>query len=263
MKIFPLSDTHNEFGDYPYDFPDCDVICLCGDIGTKTSGIKWAIEMSHKKNVKIIYINGNHEYYGAKLSQGNHLQKHQLSLSEGTNVHFLEKSSVVIDGVRFIGTTLWTDYTFNDIKAKSIDKAKMVLNDYKKIRMGIEYGWRKFNPIYAINEYNKCFLWLNEELQKSGDWDKTVVMTHHSPSGRSLEDEYKDDVLSPAYAGNLDDFILKNQYDLHIHGHIHSKSDYTVGNTRVIANPLGYYHIKNDKDAAVNKNFDPNWIINI
>ena len=81
--------------------------------------------------------------------------------------------------------------------------------------------------------------WLEDSLRKSKT-DKNVVVTHHAPSPKSLPDQYKNDILSAAHASDLSELIDKYQPDIWIHGHIHSPSDYNIGNTRVICNPRGY-----------------------
>jgi hypothetical protein len=66
----------------------------------------------------------------------------------------------------------------------------------------------------------------------------TVVVTHFAPSLRSADPRYG---VSPGTAGfcnALDDLLPQAQ--LWLHGHLHCPVDYTVGDCRVVANPLGY-----------------------
>ncbi len=69
---------------------------------------------------------------------------------------------------------------------------------------------------------------------------KTIVVTHHAPSALSLPEHRRDKTLSCAYASHLDDFILRHQPSLWIHGHIHTPCDYRIGATRILSNTHGY-----------------------
>jgi hypothetical protein len=51
---------------------------------------------------------------------------------------------------------------------------------------------------------------------------------------------FRDDILSSAYASNLEPLILQYQPQYRIHGHIHTTIKYEVGSTKVICNPNGY-----------------------
>jgi len=90
---------------------------------------------------------------------------------------------------------------------------------------------------------------------------KTVVITHMAPSARSIPDHYKDELLSAAYASHLDE--LAQGADLWIHGHIHDSVDYSIGNCRVISNPLGYPRSDEQGIAAQNSRFNPNFVVTV
>jgi len=83
-------------------------------------------------------------------------------------------------------------------------------------------------------------LYRMEAFLKTHDPDRTIVMTHHAPSGQSLKAADRTKSLSCAYASNLDEFILRHQPRMWVHGHLHHSCDYRIGRTRVICNPQGY-----------------------
>ena len=65
-------------------------------------------------------------------------------------IHLLDSSAVVIDGVRFLGTTLWTDFDINGVGHKqylSMLAAKNVMADFNCIRFG-STGW--FSPPQSV-----------------------------------------------------------------------------------------------------------------
>ena len=98
---------------------------------------------------------------------------------------------------------------------------------------------------------------MEEEITKGKkEKKKTVVVTHHAPSIRSVAEQYKNEHLSAAFASEMEKFIEKTKPDLWVHGHVHTSSDYHIGSTRVICNPRGYADEPND-------NFDDDLVIEI
>ncbi len=104
MRLLLLSDLHREFGDIDIPENSADVIVLAGDIDIGTRGVGWAKRVFDKP---VVYVGGNHENYGHSVPAfGQKLR----DAAEGSNVRFLENDSVIINGVRFLGCTLWTDF---------------------------------------------------------------------------------------------------------------------------------------------------------
>lgn len=248
MKIQIISDLHQEFGFVEINFDQADVVIFAGDTNLGIKGIEWI--KSKIKNKPVIYILGNHEYY--KGSYPKTLNKIKDSAKD-SNIFVLENDSVDIDGVRFHGTTLWTDFSIfgNPIKYGMICQQEM--NDYKVIRRDPSYSKMRSIDIFKIFQLSK--LWLEESLQKSNA-RKNIVVTHHAPSIKSVPDHYKNDPVTSAYASNLEDFILKFEPLYWIHGHIHTPSNYFIGKTNVICNPHGYI------DEKYN-GFDQSLILNV
>ena len=231
MKLHILSDLHLEFENFSPPETDADVVILAGDIHVGLKAISWAqTRFPHKP---VIYILGNHEYYGKAFP------KHLVDLkklTEGTNIIVLEKDCLKINDVLFMGCTLWTDFKlFGDPRIAGIEATRS-MNDYRKIRVSPEY--RKLRSVDTAVIHNQSIRWLNETLQ-SGEGRK-VIITHHAPSPRSLPIEYQDDILSAAYVSNLADFVSRSGAKLWIHGHIHTEQNYWIGNTQIICNPRGY-----------------------
>jgi Icc-related predicted phosphoesterase len=71
---------------------------------------------------------------------------------------------------------------------------------------------------------------------------KFVVVVHHAPSSASVAECYKGDLLMNGnFYTDLSEFILdRPQIKLWVHGHMHNRSDYEIGDTRVVCNPRGY-----------------------
>src|SRR5262245_43407208 len=129
MRLHILSDLHMEFGPVEIPRPDCDVVILAGDISTKWHGITWARQ--HFAGVPVIYILGNHEYYGENfLSLVGKLRE----LAQGSSIHVLENESVTIGDFHFFGGTFWTDMELNSDWLTGAIEARHSMNDYKRVR---------------------------------------------------------------------------------------------------------------------------------
>jgi len=234
MKILIFSDLHLEFG--PFDPPqtDADIVVLAGDTYPGLKGLEWAKQAFPDKTV--LYLLGNHEYYGHAMPKlSNKLRKNALS----SHVHILEHDKFEIDGFKFLGCTLWTDFKLFGNAKIARQEAQLWMNDYDKIRVSPQF--RKLRAVDTQILHSKSLRWLKSELNENPQ--KTIVITHHAPSRQSLlKAESSDlDLLNAAYASSLDEFIIKSGPLLWIHGHIHESRDYKIGNTRIVSNPRGYY----------------------
>jgi predicted phosphodiesterase len=207
--------------------PDADALVLAGDIHEGTA----AVELYKGYPIPVVYVHGNHEpmhhRYPALIDELN-------QRSHGTSVRFLQNDETVVSGTRFLGACLWTDYMLFPLRfSDSLEHARHVVTDYKLIRKSVD---RPFHPEDAIAHQRETLLWLRERLDAPFA-GKTVVVTHHLPSARSIEPRHREHKLVPAYASNLE--LLVQRADMWIHGHVHWSVDYRVGKCRVICNPRG------------------------
>lgn len=233
MRIHVLSDLHQEFGEVDVPSVDCDCVILAGDVSTKRSGLKWIL--NRFREIPVIYLCGNHEYYGEKFP---HLTAKLREQAEGTNVHFLENDAVTLGGYHFFGCTLWTDMALHGDWIAGAAEAGEAMNDYKRVRNSAVH-YRKLSPRDTRHEH---FVSL-EAMRKffaTHDAGRSVIVTHHAPSILSLPERRRANPISCAYASHLDGFILEHQPRLWIHGHIHHSNDYHIAKTRVLANPRAY-----------------------
>jgi Icc-related predicted phosphoesterase len=232
MRVQIVSDLHLEFGPVPWEKTDADVVVLAGDIHLGDKGLRWAQKTF--KQQAVIYVLGNHEFY--REATPRLIEKLQRR-ADGTNVHVLENQSVSIDGVRFLGCTLWTDFALLNQLDTSIAWAQLAMTDYRKIR--ISPGYRKIKPAYTIVWHQQSRKWLQREIE-TAQGEILVVVTHHAPSIHSIPVEIRKHPICAAFASRLDDMIARSQVKLWVHGHIHTADDYTIGTTRILCNPHGY-----------------------
>lgn len=240
MKLWVFSDLHIEQSDWdlPDDQPDCDVIVAAGDIHFATDAVVWLSERSRGRPV--IYVPGNHEWYSYRRSfnMAGELARAK-AMAAGTSVHLLQDEATVIDGVRFLGSTLWTDYALYSDQQAGMKLSQHALNDHRLIRLNDD-GTR-FAPTDALAMHTQSRQWLTEALHRNdGGVSATVVVTHHLPHRFSIDPKFAGHPLNVAFASDLADLIEQGRPDLWIHGHTHSSCDYVVGSTRVLCNPKGY-----------------------
>lgn len=257
MRIHHLSDLHDDRTPYhpvSAETIECDVVVLTGDIGKGAGGIEWA--RRHYPNTEVIYVPGNHEFYGLDLDNA---LSDMRAAAKRTGVHLLDNNEVTLRNksgqeVRFLGATLWTDFELFGRKERDymMMQGGRCLNDYRLItKRGLA-----LTPADSVELHHRSVSWLDKALALRADHQ--VVLTHHLPSMRSVSERFKSSDLSPCFASNLD--RLLGRCDLWLHGHTHDSLDYMVDNTRVICNPRGYQY----RDGSFeNDSFDPMLVIEV
>ncbi|MEG0052627.1 MAG: metallophosphoesterase [Comamonas sp.] len=264
MKIQLLSDLHLEVHPQFEAQPaaGADVLVLAGDIGsyqssTQVNGENFGLERFSPLPqyagwpAPVLFVPGNHEYDSQDFDEAR-LRLRQTC--DRLGLIWLDRETVVMDGVRFIGTTLWSDFdaiAMNEGVSDTTrlhrlrDKAFRAANFYLRKTGGSRHG----EPFLAEPMREECLVcqdWLRAALQQPFD-GPTVAVTHFAPSLKSADPRYG---LVPGTAGfcNVMDDCLPYA-DLWLHGHLHCPSDYVVSGRhddgrawrcRVVANPLGY-----------------------
>lgn len=272
MKVLILSDLHLEFAAFePAPDLEFDLVILAGDIHSPAKrAVQWAADTFRGKPV--VYVLGNHEYYDGRL--GTTLAE-ALHAADGSNVHLLDGAELVIDGVRFLGATLWTDFELAietpegliSDAGRAMRMATKQLNDYALIRTADESAergvlqekqGRKLRAADTMQIHQAQRAWLGEKLSEPFA-GATVVVTHHAPHRGSLEQRYADDWVSGAFVSELLEGFFEVPM-LWVHGHTHQQFDYQVCACRVVCNPRGYV---NWSGTIENHAFDPSFVIDV
>lgn len=255
MRLYVVSDLHNEFTEF--DPPgqavnQADVVVLPGDIDLHTRGLDWARGVISDK--RIIYVPGNHEYYGNHISS---LATEMRETARDLKIDYLDNDEVIIDNVRFLGCTLWTDFQLHgpEMKPQCLRAAGRGMTDFSIIRSGSS-GY--FTPEESVELHSASRSFLESRLATPHD-GPTIVVTHHLPSLLSVATRYQNDPMSAAFASQLDSLV--KLADVWIHGHTHDSFDYRLGKCRVICNPRGYQR-PGDK-MPENGSFDPGFIVEV
>ena len=264
MKIQLLSDLHLEVHPQfvPEPAPDADLLVLAGDIGSyqndsQVAGDNFGLERFSPLPqwgswpTPVVFVPGNHEY---DMQDFDAAHDRLRRTCDRLGLLWLERETLVLDRVRFVGTTLWSDFDALADHEQCTDLTRRLRLRQKAFRAANFYlaktGTTRAGTPWLAEPMREqalvCMAWLEDALARPFD-GPTVAITHFAPSLRSADPRYG---LAPGTAGfcNALDHLLPRA-TLWLHGHLHAPSDYTVQGQqadgtpwqcRVVANPLGY-----------------------
>jgi predicted phosphodiesterase len=239
VRVHVLSDLHLERGGEPPVDVDADVVILAGDIERGVHGLQAAIGWWPER--RIVYVAGNHEPYGHGLPSliG---ELRTVAATANGRAWILERDEIVIDGVRFLGCTLWSDFDAAGARerARSMAICGDLVNDYEHITW-TPHG-RTLRPQDTLRLHRASRRWLAHRLDVRFE-GPTIVVTHHSPlPPREPIVDPLHRALAGAFVSDLTDLMGSDRAAIWIHGHTHRRVDVAVQGTRVVSNPRGYPH---------------------
>jgi len=245
MKIKFESDLHIDFGHgYIPNLKDVDVYCIAGDLAELKNCFNFIIKLAEKyPNTDIIYINGNHTFYHSYIEKADIFFSGIEAVHK--NFHYLNNNSVIINGIRFIGSTLWT--SLNNRSPIDMYDAGSSMNDFRLIRY--KNGALKFTPEYSTTLHKIAKEYIFKTLNESKE--PCVVITHHKPFLNS--NNFLDSAYGTELRGEIAD--CNNKPIIWASGHSHTFHDFIDDKTRYLCNPLGYPHENNtgfNRDLVVN-----------
>ena len=246
------SDLHLEFGNpVPTEgLEKADILVLAGDVDTLPEG--WADLLRRLRKVfsgPIVGILGNHEYYNATFP--NDRQKFRDAIAHDRQAYLLEKEMVVLDGVRFLGATLWTDFA----SGRQMRNCRHMMADFEVIHDGLapcKGVSGSIAPETILKVHQDSVAWLDDQFTNHphegvAPWQgPTVVVTHHAPSYKSQHPRFAGSPIAGGFCSNQEHRIQRWKPDVWIHGHVHDPMDYRIGQTRILCNPWGYPDEGND-----------------
>jgi predicted phosphodiesterase len=275
MNIQLLSDLHLEAnpGFVPTPASGADVLVLAGDIGsyqansalTASGDTDFGLARFSPLNgwpTPVLFVPGNHEYDGLDFDEA-HDRLRETCARLG--IVWLESDVLHMNGVRFVGSTLWTDFdalgpmagqslpakipahfshpnSLYTRQLKAREKAFRAANYYLR-KTGTTRGATPWLAEQVREQALQSQAWLSAALDTPFD-GSTVVVTHFAPSLRSADPRYGQVPGTAGFCNALDALLPRAQ--LWLHGHLHCPVDYRHQGCRVVANPLGYAH-KNEQ----------------
>lgn len=225
MRIGYISDTHYEFfNNVLHIIEDVDRLCagvnidlmvLAGDISSCKTVHVVANQFREVLRCPVIFVPGNHDYYGNTI-HGAHLFW-ENTFAQNENIHYLNNSTIDINGMRIGGTPLWTDF-HNSPMAWDIASR---ISDFRYIR---EFDWQQSASIFK-----EASEWIrNTEMD--------LLVTHFPVGDKANPKHFRGGYLSPYFTPEMTDISVP----LMISGHTHHRTQYQYNETQVHLNCAGY-----------------------
>lgn len=233
MNLQYASDLHLEFGSkIPFVVsPEADALAFVGDIHTQPMGLRKFFHRLRRQGCKIpiFYVFGNHEIYG-----------HEFKAIKDEYVNCLMDVVTILDnatgyagGVRFLGTTLYSDLS-NPLDAICSTE---VVTDFRVVR----YGDHMILPSDWCEEHKRAVDFLERNLRNTHE--PTVVLTHFAPSMQLVMPEFKHSRSNAAFHTELYWLMEAHKPTVWVYGHNHDPhKDLRICDTRVLCNQWGYPH---------------------
>ena len=243
MKIQYVSDLHLEFDTMPVPEVIGDVLVLAGDIGVGVKHKDWVVACCEKHD-NVIMILGNHEFYGSSMQK---IRNAWAEMDMPNNFYFLDNDWVTINGVNFIGSTLW-----------SHAHPLCPLNDFRLIKYKYPGGYGKFSTQEAKKLFNENLDWLIKTVAKlSGH--SNVVITHHAPSWKVQDPKYagQDSVVGSGFQTDILHLFDPKDITAWIYGHTHYNTEFIEHGIFCTSNQRGY------ASYGLADGFDPDKMIDI
>lgn len=199
-----------------------DTLVHAGDI-SNTPFLHVAIEEMAKKWKNVIFVVGNHDHWHATKDTAT--EKFMELRDRFPNVHWLNNSSVVIDGQRFIGGTQWFPIS---------ETAKSLMHEFKDFSL---IPWLRD---FVNHEHTMTKNFLASEVKT-----EDIVVTHHLPSYQLVTKQWQGDPFNVFFAADMETIWMKNKPKMWLFGHTHDSIDKTLEGVRFVCNPLGTLYMIN------------------
>ncbi|WP_170294927.1 metallophosphoesterase [Roseospira navarrensis] len=238
-------DGHPLYGPRLDALRDADLILAVGDIDVRTWPVPWLEAAGRYAGCPVVFVPGNHEFYGRPVENALEDLRAGCAATDG-RVTLLDDARLDLEiggrRVAVLGCTLWTDHhLFGADRVRAVRaRCDAGMTDHRVMRRA--RGRMRWTPEAVALTHARSRAWLAEALPAARrEADTVVVATHHAPSLRSVPEWHRRDLLSAAYASDLEALMAgPDAPDLWAHGHIHWPVDYTCGRTRVASAPRGY-----------------------
>lgn len=225
-----------------------DLMVIAGDTATSKgrrrgrSSVQYADAVGRYLGVPVVMIAGNHEFYEGDLDE-EISELRAEARATGGQVLFLECERTAFDygGERLhvLGCTLWTDFSLFGDADTAIRASASGMTDFSAIR----YQKRHLSPQVTLDMNRRSREWITtamSDIRQEDPYAKVLLITHHAPSLKSVPESLREDVLTAAYASNLEDEAISWRPEVWLHGHLHGTCDYLLGDTRIISAARGY-----------------------
>lgn len=183
----------------------------------------------------ILYVPGNHEYYGSKQYKPtlDEVNQYLTDICNKSDVTLLIRDTYEDDTCIVYGCTLWSHLPYD---------MSFYLNDLTKIA-GMHYT--TYNELHAKDSSWLKTCLLNNNASPITDNKKVIVLTHHLPTEQLIQQKYKHlGDLNMAYYSHME--CLFPKVDIWCCGHSHQRTETVINTTEpdkittCIINAVGY-----------------------
>ena len=231
-KIQIASDLHLEFqedgrpdANLYEPVLDRDILVLAGDIGVGLGARDFVL--GELEFSPVIYVPGNHEYYGNMARAEIDAQWLQIATNY-ENFFYLLGKSVVVEGLRFWGAPWYTDLW-------GVQDAWLPLVLHRGVADFNAYQKEKWTVRDHLESHKRQTKLLLDEKSPID-----VVVTHWPPTKEAIHSRFVNDKLNPYFINDAEEIVRKVSPKLWVSGHTHESYDYWIGTTRCVGNPSGY-----------------------
>lgn len=240
MILGIVSDLHINFSGVTVPVDGIDALVVAGDISPVHEQTASWLERTVPPELPVILVLGNHDHEGFRVDRAP--ARLRAAVAHLPNVHVLHNSAVVVDGVRFLGTTLWTAFdAFEPVlpRLTAMREAEQCISDFSHVLAATSPGSpaRRLSARDMLAEYRKAYEFLAAALIEPHA-GPTIVVSHFLPSPRCCAPQFKHDSLNPYFATNVEELV--RLADLWVHGHTHASINTLIEGTPVVCNPRGY-----------------------
>ncbi|MEG0869771.1 MAG: metallophosphoesterase, partial [Hafnia sp.] len=188
MRVGCQSDHHLDYGHAclgdayleALKVPEVDVLIVAGDLAADHALVRKALVRFREYVENVIYVPGNHEHDDKDIQES---RVALVSAADIPGVHLLDDGFVDINGVRFIGSTLWTDC--GDAHKQAL------IGEFIFKYWPIKNGERYFSPADSTRLHHQMLDYLQFQLAEARRHDLIpVVITHQAPSKRSVSSRF-------------------------------------------------------------------------
>lgn len=207
-----------------------DVLLILGDISSDPSDWNEFLQIIRKyfSVGPVLFLMGNHEYYSHDINTAT--KEYAQAIQNDNDAYILDNSNIIINGVNFIGSTLWSSFELG----KDMSVAEKQVFAFKRVKNGDRYITK--NEILEIHRQSLIFI--QNSIQNS-TFECNIVMTHYAPIIIKNLKKLSGFELDGAQCSPLENFIIKNKPQYWLYGHIHEPSKKVVGETILMNNAFG------------------------
>jgi predicted phosphodiesterase len=259
VKIVLISDIHMDMNKWEWNCldnisSDINTVVVAGDINNNVmKTCQWLGEL-RQRFTTIIWVAGNHDNYNLGFHQTRlhdpkwpypscvpEIYDHYNRWSIANDIHFLNRSSITIDDVTFLGATGWHDFRAGEpyTTDSQIKAWYDCLNDTT-----IKWNSHTIQPdhLEPMNAGIKDWEYISRTVSNSID-ENLVVVTHHIPHRKLLWHRPQDMIwtkLQGSFANTRMEGISDPKVKYWMYGHTHQRGMTTIGPTTYVCNAKGY-----------------------